>query len=635
MPNGERPNSAAAPDLDLTPDERLALYAARRYLGLDLEKKFEIRIKFDVYYQDPGVAAKNPELGIDKDFLRALGAGSGGRSDLSTLRRGGLQCRCGHADAAGKMGRQAERALPVQTANPQGHRHRSRRQPLKDNEGIKAVKDNLQFHQVHAWAIVQNALDFYESGFGLGRKILWGFEGSRLIVVPHAGFGENAFYDRQSKSLQFYYFDRGEDRIYTCLSADIVNHEFGHAVLDGIRPYFNEATTPETAAFHEFAGDLTALLVVFRNNAFREKLGIETEGELYTQNTLTNIADEFGNAVEGRPYLRSAINDRTMQSLADDQRPHLMSEVLTGAVFEILFRLSRHYIEVRKHTVKQAFAFTIMRIQQMAIQPLDLLPPVDATFRDYAVAMLRAEEIANPTDPDNYRGMMFEIFVKRGVLNEADRDELLAVRHVFQRIDNIAVFHDAETIASSRAEAYRFLDDNRDALFIPRYADVTVADLFTAQKLTREGTPATEADRAAICLAGGCRAGRQTIRQLQRSADQYVVRRNAGARPERQCHGLDTQARLGARRPRRQGGRASRRKVPAAGQRYSSRSPSGSKPGALAKRCESPKGMVGGKIAPFIARTVDGGLRFELSPHFGIQSDEDDEMGSRQWQISS
>ena len=53
---------------------------------------------------------------------------------------------------------------------------------------------------------------------------------------------------------------RRQDTVYTCLSADIVNHEFGHAVLDGIRPLFNESSHPQTAAFHEFMGDLTAIL---------------------------------------------------------------------------------------------------------------------------------------------------------------------------------------------------------------------------------------------------------------------------------------------------------------------------------------------------------------------------------------
>ncbi len=131
---------------------------------------------------------------------------------------------------------------------------------------LKASTKHLpQFRQVSIWAILQNTLNHFEGGYGLGRPILWGFEGNRLIVVPQAGYGENAYYDRQSKSLQFYYFDDEDGgRIYTCLSSDIVNHEFGHALLDGIRPYYLEAVSPQTAAFHEFLGDLTAILMAFR-----------------------------------------------------------------------------------------------------------------------------------------------------------------------------------------------------------------------------------------------------------------------------------------------------------------------------------------------------------------------------------
>ena len=70
----------------------------------------------------------------------------------------------------------------------------------------------------------------------------------------------------------------------------------------------------------------------------------------------------------------------------------------------------------------QAFWDTIQRMQQMAIQPLDLLPPVDVTFSDYALAVLRAEEIANPADPDDYRGMMLDVFIKRGILYRVRRD---------------------------------------------------------------------------------------------------------------------------------------------------------------------------------------------------------------------
>ena len=610
MPTGERPDRA------LTAAERKILYAARRYVGLGLEKKLNLRIKFDVYFQDPLVADIGKKIGFDDEFFVPWEPG---------LADGPTSARFAVVDYNADTGTVTPPARwqPEQNAfvGPDG-------KTLN-----RDVKDSLEFHQVHVWAIVQNALDFFESGFGLGRKILWGFDGSRLIVVPHAGYGQNAYYDRKSKSLQFYYFNSGEKRIYTCLSADIVNHEFGHAVLDGIRPYYIEAISPETAAFHEFVGDLAAILIAFRNNKFRKEIGIETDGDLSVASALTNIADEFGKAVYDRPYLRSALNKRTIQEVAGSQRPHLMSEVLTGAVFDILFKLSRHYIENRKRTVRQAFAYTIMRIQQMAIQPLDLLPPVDVTFRDYAIAMLRAEEIANPTDPDNYRGMMLDIFIARGILDEADRTPLLARRHVFERLD-LDIFHDIETIASSRAEAYRFLDDNRDALLIPHNADVTVADLFTAQKLTREARRLPKQIvlqyvwREDVVLDGPQfgRFNGQTTTLLcggtlafDENGNIMAWSRKPGSQPAGRGDKAKEEAAEGTRR------RAAF--LEALATRI--------KTGRIGDALGSPKGLLGASIAPLTAHSVDGGLRLELSPHFGIHDDIDDEMGSRPWQISS
>ena len=44
----------------LTAAERDGVYAARRFIGNDLEKKLGVRIPFDVYFQDPLVAAERP-----------------------------------------------------------------------------------------------------------------------------------------------------------------------------------------------------------------------------------------------------------------------------------------------------------------------------------------------------------------------------------------------------------------------------------------------------------------------------------------------------------------------------------------------------------------------------------------------
>ncbi len=243
------------------------------------------------------------------------------------------------------------------------------------------------------WAVLQRALTFFEEGSGLGRCIPFGFEGNRLIVLPHAGYGKNAYYDRKSKSLQFYYFDQDDERVYTCLSTDIINHEFGHAVLDGIRPYYFESSLVQTGAFHEFIGDLTAILIILRNNNFRGKIAADTKGDISAASHLTSIAEEFGNAVNGKPYLRTALNKLTMTDIGDSDGPHHVSQVLTGAMFDIIKELTRHYIAKRKHSPKESFNFAVKRMQCTAIQPLDLLPPVDVTFRDYALAVLRAEEL--------------------------------------------------------------------------------------------------------------------------------------------------------------------------------------------------------------------------------------------------
>ena len=87
-------------------------------------------------------------------------------------------------------------------------------------------------------------------------------------------------------------------------------------------------------------------------------------------------------------------------------------------MFDIIKELTRHYITKRDCTVKEAFYNAVDRMQRTAIQPLDLLPPVDVTFRDYAMAVLRSEELSNPTDPHKYYEMMLNVFVKRNILNE-------------------------------------------------------------------------------------------------------------------------------------------------------------------------------------------------------------------------
>jgi hypothetical protein len=47
-------------------------------------------------------------------------------------------------------------------------------------------------------------------------------------------------------------------RVFTCLSQDIIAHEVTHAIIDGIRTNFTEPTNPDVLAFHVKALPISA-----------------------------------------------------------------------------------------------------------------------------------------------------------------------------------------------------------------------------------------------------------------------------------------------------------------------------------------------------------------------------------------
>lgn len=609
----------------LTRETMVALYAAHRLLPLSAQKETGLRMPVEVYFKDPAVAKEHADIGIDDEFTTPWEPG---------LRDGPTSARFAVVDYDST----------TNTLTPPAVWDRRRNCYLAPDGTVldgKAVK-LFQFHQLSVWAMVQNTLDYFESGFGLGRRITWAFDGNRLIILPHAGYGENAYYDRASKSLQLYYFDGPNGRVYTCLSSDIVNHEFGHAVLDGLRPHFYESVSGEGAAFHEFLGDLTAILMAFRNNAFRHIVLQQSKGNLDDDKLLANLAEEFGEAVTGDAYLRSALNKKTMKDLAGNLEPHALSEVLTGAMFDILkgvFAKERESERTETGDKKKkpsdvaALAQTVPRMQTMAIQPLDLLPPCAVTFRDYALAVLRTEQVANPTDPKGYRAMMLDIFVKRGILSASEKKKLLEPTPVFKR-PALDVFHPIEAIAASRGGAYRFLDDNRDKLLIPRNADLIVNEVVCAHKLARDGRSLPEQIivqyvwREEVLLDGkrfGRFAGQRTsmlcgatmVLDQNGNLIHWSRKPGAGAIGEGRPEQIEEQ---------QEGERRRTELLDAIAARVGE--------GSIGETIGGELGMVERALTPFGVRNEDGMLRFELAPHFAISGGEHTSMGDRQWQIS-
>lgn len=87
---------------------------------------------------------------------------------------------------------------------------------------------------------------------------------------------------------------------------------------------------------------MTAILIILRHNRFRGLIAETTGGKLEAADHLAHIAEQFGSTVEGNPYLRTARNSLKMSDVAGKQGPHVVSEVLTGAMFDILLAFSNY-----------------------------------------------------------------------------------------------------------------------------------------------------------------------------------------------------------------------------------------------------------------------------------------------------
>jgi len=374
-----------------------------------------------------------------------------------------------------------------------------------DNLPIDVSTESACFRQVNVWAIVHDTLSLFQHPKVMGRFIPWAFEGNRIIVVPNAGYASNALYDRSSKSLQFYRFGYEPNEMYTCLSHDIVAHETGHAILDGIRPFYNEISSIQTSSFHEFLADITSIITALRFNEVRYEVVLQTGGNLDKVNFVGDLAEILGEyngelfegELQTRSYLRTAHNNLTMSYLNNNWSCHDCSKVLTGALYEILSKITRKQMElqdlIRKqialkdekekaNSVVEVLWEAITHFTRIALRALDFCPPVDIQFIDYAKALLRADEIAFPVDALNYRKIIREVFHNRGICECEDTGSACNLETSKQPLNREINWFDIDRISSSTTAAYHFLNLNRDIFEIPENQDFAVVDLYDTNK---------------------------------------------------------------------------------------------------------------------------------------------------------
>ena len=345
--------------------------------------------------------------------------------------------------------------------------------------------------QVSVFGTVHRTLALFEEPDALGRQVTWAFDGPQLLVVPRAGDWENAFYERDSRSLQFFHFLSARENyvgrtVFTCLSHDIVSHETAHAILDGIAPDLYNAISPQSLALHEAIADITALLMSIRSGHLRETVLNQTDGSLDVETAFSAIAEEFG--VERlrigplRP-LRSLLNDKTLPEEGGVRSsPHHLSEILSGALYNLLVEIYEAELKKRMaakgQTRKQASGFALwvagQKFKRMVLRALDYLPPGEISFADYGRAIVAADEVSHPHSPQERQWLVDEfkrrkIIKTKAALLEAGPD---ATRR--NDLEKILAQTDLDTLVNSDWAAYEFTGRCRSLLGAPKSVPLRV-----------------------------------------------------------------------------------------------------------------------------------------------------------------
>jgi hypothetical protein len=258
--------------------------------------------------------------------------------------------------------------------------------------------DTAQFDAVHTFTVVRQTLTMYQRALATGGEaapLPWQWNSASdtdpLLVYPH-GIPDvmNAYYSRGERALKFGDFvpNGSGERMYTCRSFDIVAHETGHAVLDGLKPrWLLNNNPPQTGGLHEAFGDLSAIFLTLSQLDQAEAVIAQTKADLHDKTFLADMAEQFGLAL-GRPNgLRNADNDLKLSEAGNEV--HAISQVFTGAVYDILADLFAY----ERHPGVEDDAALLHRVGEylcgLVLRALMAAPDHGATYAHVVNQMLR------------------------------------------------------------------------------------------------------------------------------------------------------------------------------------------------------------------------------------------------------
>ncbi|WP_344973326.1 gluzincin family metallopeptidase [Salinactinospora qingdaonensis] len=303
----------------------------------------------------------------------------------------------------------------------------------RDSNGDFLFPPNTaRFDCAHTFGVVRETLTMLERLNGEPVPFAWNTNGNPdpITVFPRAGEGANAYYSRTARALKFLHFtpEEATSEVMACRSLDIVAHEAGHALLDGLKPGWLAAESPpQTGGLHESFGDLCAVFLVLSQADQVEALVARTKCDLHATSFLSWVGEEFGTALGKQFGLRNADNDLRLSEVGNEV--HAISQVFTGAVYDVLADVFT--FEYKRRQERTGPTLVLMEVASqlcsLLLGALKRAPEFNADYTDVVNEMLRLSQERG--DPPIYRTFIRNRFAVREVVTSpTPMDDLLSGR---------------------------------------------------------------------------------------------------------------------------------------------------------------------------------------------------------------
>ncbi|MEW6283366.1 MAG: hypothetical protein AB1758_32455, partial [Candidatus Eremiobacterota bacterium] len=342
--------------------------------------------------------------------------------------------------------------------------------------------------QVNAHTVTTSTLDLFEHY--RGGRIDWAFGSPTLDVVPHKQEGRNAYYSRWEGSTNFFFFDSQELGVHvkTANSADVVSHETGHAILDGMKPGYFGTWDEETGGFHEAFGDCAAMLYNLQQGSNRQKILDQTGGNLRTPNILAGLAEEFGKALkmsnqdpndDNREYLRTALNPFKYKPPSEyppgkgtdekmTREVHSFSRIFSGAFYDMIDGIYQQGVFEEKKCPIDALQYAADVAGPLFVRGIELSPSNQGRYRDIALSMLQVD---TQLYGGKYGNIIKKAFLDREILKPED------IQNFEKQLAALPDLRLDKPLASDR-DALAFVKSNADKLNVPADANYQVQNVY-------------------------------------------------------------------------------------------------------------------------------------------------------------